>query len=259
MGTIERALGLLDHLSVASPELGLTEFQKRSGFDKATTHRYLTSLTRQGFLEQDPVTRNYRLGVAFLRYSALREATFPLKSAISPVIDGMSDRLRELVHCSMFDGSALRVIYFSDRDPHGVRVTFDYNEVMAVHATSSGHAVLAFSGEATLAGLLNSPLEGITRRTMTDPDQLRERLRFVKAQGYATTSETMEVGVSSLAVPVFNSLGTVWGAVAVAFPTSRETEALRTAILSELKACGPEITARLGGTVPDDLKERWAA
>ena len=55
MGTISKALGLLDHFTPEKSEIGLSEFQRLSGYSKATTYRHLVALHEAGFLEQDPV------------------------------------------------------------------------------------------------------------------------------------------------------------------------------------------------------------
>ena len=57
MSTVDKAISLLDLFSVETPEHGLTEIARRSGFDKATTRRLLVSLARHGFIEQDVGTR----------------------------------------------------------------------------------------------------------------------------------------------------------------------------------------------------------
>ena len=73
MGTITKALELLNLFSRTKPEIGLMEFARLSGRDKATVHRHLTELEENGFVEQHPQTRAYRLGPAILRLTAVRE------------------------------------------------------------------------------------------------------------------------------------------------------------------------------------------
>ena len=52
MGTISKALGLLDLYSVHSKQISLGEFIRLSGQPKPTVHRYLSELCKLGYLEQ---------------------------------------------------------------------------------------------------------------------------------------------------------------------------------------------------------------
>jgi len=81
MGTISKALDLLGHFSSTRSQIGLTEFVTLTRRDKATVHRHLSELEQNGFLEQHPQTRAYRLGPALLRLAAVREAAFPMRAA----------------------------------------------------------------------------------------------------------------------------------------------------------------------------------
>src|SRR6201996_6304158 len=67
MSTVIKALSLLDHFDASAPEIGLVDMARLSSLDKATTRRLLVALSVKGFIEQDPLTRRYRLGAALIR------------------------------------------------------------------------------------------------------------------------------------------------------------------------------------------------
>ena len=92
MGTITKALDLLTHFSAARPEIGLSQFVRLSGRDKATVHRHLTELEANGYLEQNPVSRAYRLGPALLRLAAVREAASPTRDLLRPIVADLAGR-----------------------------------------------------------------------------------------------------------------------------------------------------------------------
>ena len=73
MSTVVKALSLLDHFDASIPEVGLVDMARLSGLDKATARRLLVALGKKGFVEQDPVTRRYRLGAALVRLARIRE------------------------------------------------------------------------------------------------------------------------------------------------------------------------------------------
>jgi DNA-binding IclR family transcriptional regulator len=83
MGTVGKALDLLDLFTKAQPQHGLSHLARSSGLNKATCHRLLTELESRGLLEQTGPAREYRLGPAVLRLSALRTSS-PVACKPSP-------------------------------------------------------------------------------------------------------------------------------------------------------------------------------
>ena len=127
MGTITKALKLLTHFSSDRGEIGLASFVRLSGGDKATVRRHLVELEQNGFLEQHPETRSYRLGPALLRLASVREKHFPIRAGITPIVDKMAAELGELVHASLLQGGVMSPVYHFDPLRHGLRVIFDEN------------------------------------------------------------------------------------------------------------------------------------
>ena len=81
MSSATKALKLLSYFSTARPEIGLSQLCRLAQRDKATTYRHLQSLEAVGFVEQNPMTRQYRLGPALMHLSQVREITVPRKDA----------------------------------------------------------------------------------------------------------------------------------------------------------------------------------
>ena len=257
MGTITKALNLLNFFSISRPEIGLTEFRRLSRQDKTTVHRHLTELAENGLLEQNPDTRRYRLGPAILRLAAVRERIFPARQAVAPIVNSLSEELGELVHVSLLQGDSLSPLCYRDASIHGTRVFFDEAEMLPPHATSSGHAVLAFGPNDLLERVLAEPLTRFTKFTVTDADQLRREVQAVSRTGIAKLAQRFETEVSSIAVPIFDAKPDACGALAVATPTSRLTATLQQHIISSLKRGSRSVSSALGGAVPEPLARIW--
>ncbi|MHA7776798.1 IclR family transcriptional regulator [Roseibium sp. M-1] len=257
MGTITKALNLLNHFSASRPEIGLTEFRNLSGQDKATVHRHLTELAANGFLEQNPGTKGYRLGPAILRLAAVRERLFPARRLVAPIVERLAAELGELVHVSLREGDHLSPLFHHDALIHGTRVYFDEAELLPLHATASGLAMLAFGPDQLLKTLLKKTLKPSTGYTITDPNLLRETVEQVRTEGIAFVDQGFEEHVSSFAAPVFADMPEAAGTIAVATPTVRMTDALKAKIRSRLPLAAAEVTEKLGGIVPVDLRRIW--
>ena len=247
MRTIDRALGLLGLFSEQRPTIGLSELARLARYDKATTHRYLSALLRRGFLEQDVLTRTYRLGPSLLRLARVREHTHPIEAAVAPVLDRLVKATGETAHFSMLCGDELATLAVAE-SPKVNRVFVEIGETLPLHATSSGLAYLAFAQPRAVEAALHQPLAAFTRATLTDPARIRALLESCQKNGIAASSDGYEDGVFSVAAPVFNSGDAVCGAVAVAAPESRHKQAAETVMREAVRQAAAAITHALGGS-----------
>lgn len=259
MSTIERALGLLEHFSSQTPEIGLSDFKRLTDFDKGTIHRYLTSLKKCGFLEQNPTTRAYRLGPALVRLSAVREKTVPLRRIVAVEVDRIAADIRELVHASVPQSGGMSMLYAVDGGISGTRVALDEAEILPFYGTSSGIAQLAFGSASLRERVLASEIKAYTNHTPKTRAEVEKLISEAQARGVAIADETYEADVSSVAVPFFNDSKVAVGTIAVATPSGRMTPALRLRIVKALTQSGTVLTRNLGGSVPDHIHTAWTA
>ena len=257
MGTITKALEMLNHFSRSNPELGLGEMVRLTGRDKATVHRHLVELAENGFLEQNPDSRAYRLGPAILRLAGVRERTHPLRSVLRPVVRALAEEAGELVHMSMLQGDQLSPVVHADPFQYGTQVHFDEAEMLPLHATSSGLAVLAFADPLWADRVLAGPLKAYTAATITDPDRLRAALDQVRATGIAGMERAFDDEVTSQGAPVFGPDGRAVGAVSVAIPAVRATPARMQAAAAILRHAVLRATQAIGGCIPARLAPLW--
>lgn len=231
--TVAKALSLLDYFSEAEPEIGLSELARRSGIDKATVHRMLVVMCDQGLLEQRGSARLYRLGAGVLRLARVRETAFPVTSVYQHSLDAISSELGETAHASLISGRALATIGVSESN-RGSRVSLVAGEILPMHSTASGLAILAFSKPELVARILGETLIAKTSRTLTDPSVLNVRLQEIRLTGFAEADQTNEDDVYGIAVPVFDRDGAPTGALAVATPAHRMTNELRRQAIAAL-------------------------
>ena len=161
MGTISKALTLLDTLSLMEREAGLTEVAQACGLDKATTRRFLVELEKHGFVEQLPESRKYRLGPAPLRLGRIREARYPFLRTAVPFVRQLMEEVDETVHLSEFSGGRLSTIYVEDSSK-AHRVFVAVGTLLPFHATASGLAFIAACPPAEIEAALAAPLPAFT-------------------------------------------------------------------------------------------------
>lgn len=257
MGTVSKALELLDLFRRDRPLIGLSDMARLSGLNKATCYRLLCELCDHGLVEQVGSAREYRLGPALLRLASLREAQVPTREAAMPILQALAQATGETAHLSLIMGGGLRPLAFAYSSAHATKVTLEDTEDLPFHATSSGLAVLAFLPDARRDAVLAGPLPRLTPQTLTDPQALRARLALIRQGGFSESAGGFESDVTSVAVPLFGADGAVTGAVAVAALAARLTPARVPHIRQALTRAATEITRLWGGSLPPALQTLW--
>ena len=250
MGTITKALEMLGYFSRTTPEIGLSDFVRLTGRDKATVHRHLVELEQNGFLEKNHMTRAYRLGPAILRLSSVREATHPVRSLLRPIVTQLATDVGELAHVSLLQGDQLSPVYHYDPQCHGTQVHFDEAEMLPLHATSSGISILAFADPGFVDRVLASQLSAFTDRTVTSPDALRTILDQARQTGFGHVTKAFDREVTSQGAALFDGSGTPVGAISVSVPAVRATDDKSAAIRPLLANAAVAATTSLGGVYP---------
>ncbi len=248
MQTVDKAIKLLNIFTVRQPEIGLSELARLADLDKAATRRFLVALQRHGFIEQNPQTKQYRLGIGFLHLAKIREASFPLDAIVQPALQRLTEATGETAHAGVLADGCLSTlgVCFPLR---ANRVHLDMAERLPLHATASGLALLAFAAP-EVRQALPKVLPAFTASTNTDHQTLQHLLAQVARQGFGEVANSYEHEVTGIAVPFFNASGFAMGTLAVATPSSRMTvelgQQIRTALFTETQA----VTQGVGGQLP---------
>jgi DNA-binding IclR family transcriptional regulator len=120
-------------------------------------------------------------------------------------------------------------------------------QLTPLHATSSGKVLLAHQSPAARKELLDAAgLAKFTAHTVTTRKALDSQLEQVLSDGYATTFEEYEDGLSAVAAPVRDHTGEVVAAVSVSGPVYRLDRKRITELVEDLKAGVNRISDRMG-------------
>ncbi|MCO7218637.1 IclR family transcriptional regulator [Klenkia sp. PcliD-1-E] len=222
------------------PALRLTDVSQYLGVASSTAHRLLAMLQYRGFVRQDAPTRGYVPGPTLdgLAMGVLRR--LDVRARARPVLEKLNSDLQETVHLGRLEGTDVHFID-SIESSRALRVGGRLGRSIPAHCTSNGKALLAGLDEAELLRLYpDEPLPQLTPHSIGTRTRLLEVLHQVRAQGFATSDEESEEGVSSLAValPARHSPRLAINASA---PLSRLTPDVRQDVLDHLFAAVEEI------------------
>jgi IclR family transcriptional regulator, KDG regulon repressor len=216
---VREALGVL-MIVAHNPRLGVTEIAKRSGNTKARTFRFLVTLEEAAFVQRDKDATTYSLGhTALVLGLAAQEQVSMIKLA-GKHLEALRDKFNE--HAVLMVRDALEYVSVAMRlSTHEVRVGGNLGRRRPLHAGASGKVLLAFAPAQVQESVLNGELERFTSRTITGKTRLRQELKRIVEQGYATSVSEMAADVVAVSAPVYDSTGSVQAAMEISLPTNR--------------------------------------
>lgn len=216
--SIERAFAVLGALT--DGPIGVTEVADRVDLPKSTAARMLTSLAREGAVEQLPGDTRYRLGPRIESLATGLTAARGLVAIARPHLAELAASIGEVAGLSVPEGDLIHYIDQVDSD-HPVGVRDWTGSRLPMHAVSSGLAILALRPPLAIEAYLAGPLERSTERTMTDPNQLRARLQRILLEGYAWTNGEYTEDIASVAAAIADASGEAVAAIHVHGPSYR--------------------------------------
>src|SRR5882757_8502505 len=214
--SVDRALTILEYLAEHGSS-GVTEIAKSLDVHKST----------------------------LIRLAGATSAQLDLTKVWRPVCVRLAGEFGETVNIAVLDSeSAINIT-----QEHGSTVVATRNWVgkrTPLHATSSGKMLLAYDTGGTLAKLLAAGLERFTKQTITEGVSFDAKVTTARARDWACCSEELEIGLNSVAAPIFSGDGEAIASVSVSGPSYRLTATDFPSIAERLLAGADEISVRLG-------------
>lgn len=249
--SLERGLGILAAFRPTQPSLGVSELAREVGLSRSTTHRYMSTLARLGYLQQDPSSRRYRLGprVLDLGFSAIN--SMELRVISSPYLQRLSDETGFTVNMAILDGADILYVERCRSSRAGQReidLNLHVGSRLPAYCTSMGKVLLAFLPPERRATLLDEiPLGRRGPNTLTNRKALEAELALVRDRGLALNNEELAYGLRSIAAPVKSGSGEVTAAINLAVHSSMVSMRDLVARLGEsLKRTAAEISRQVG-------------
>ncbi len=208
MTSLARGLIVIQAFTQQSPQMTISQLSIRTGLSRAAVRRCLYTLTKLGFAGAEDGSR-YSLRPRMLTLSHTYTASNTLSTAAQPILERMSAAHRESFSVATLDGDD--IVYVARTTVTRVMaVDLHIGSRLPAYCTSMGRVLLAYlPAEQLEQYLARVNLIPLTTRTVNSIDKLRLALRNVRRNGYALVDQELEVGLRSLAVPVYAPSGRV--------------------------------------------------
>ncbi|WP_229072872.1 IclR family transcriptional regulator [Actinoplanes sp. DH11] len=252
--SLERGLAILSAFGADRPVLGIAEVSRAVSLTKSTTHRYVATLARLGYLAQDPETKKYALGPRATDLGFAAITSLDVNRVGAPCLQALADETGYTVSMAVLDGPD--IVYVERR--RGGRTTGGYalgldlqvGSRLPAYCTSMGKVLLAYQEPAVLRGLLDrSDFARRGPRTLTNREQLTADLARIRRSGVGVNDEELAAGLRSVAAPVRDRTGRVVAAINIAVHLtvwSTTADAVVSRLDRPLRQTAAEISSRLG-------------
>jgi IclR family pca regulon transcriptional regulator len=249
--SLERGLSILSSFSAGRQQIGISELSRDLGLTRSTTHRYVATLARLGYLHQDAGTRKYSLGPRVLDLGFTAINSMELRHIAAPYLQRLCDETGRTVNMAILDD--VDIVYVerfraSGRGQNEIDLDLHVGSRLPAYCTSMGKVLLAFLPDEKRDDVLGRVT--FARRgpnTLTSKAALLAELRRVRATGIAVNNEELAYGLRSVAVPVIDASGEAVAAVNLAAHRAMASlDDLVARIGPLMQRTAAEISAQLG-------------
>ncbi len=137
--SVLKALNVLEAFTHEQHTLGVTELSKRLGYPKATVHNLLTTLKSRGYIEVDPGTSRYSLGLKILELSQAVRANIEIRDRATPFLRQLAQLSGETIYLTVLHDD--HSVYIDSIQPS--RRSVNHSDIglrVPLHCTSVGKA-----------------------------------------------------------------------------------------------------------------------
>lgn len=218
---LAKGLRLLEAFDAAHARMTVSEAARAVDLSPASARRCLLTLCELGYLRSDG--KQFWMDHGALRVSHAYASSTQLPRLFQPVLDTLSERSRESASLAVLHGDQVLIAARSTAR-RTMRVGLAVGSRLPLHCSAAGRALVWGRTDRELRALLGAaPLARFTPRTITSVRELQRELAASRERGYTVCDEEIELGVRSIAVPVFAAGGRVVAAMSISTRAERMT------------------------------------
>lgn len=251
LSVIERAARVLDVFAeIGRASLSFNELLDGTGMSRATTHRVLTDMVEQGFLEQPDHRERYQLGPLMLSTAVLAAHHASAREAARPRMERLRDQCGETVVLAELHGDSVVPVARAD-GLHEMRMNQEIGRRYPAYAGGTGKVLLAnLPLDEFEAYLERVEFDALTHRTAKSATALKRQIAEIRRIGVGVSAGERIPEAVALAAPIFGSSGRVAAALTISGVASRFTVERIVEDAALVRIYADETSATLGFTPP---------
>ena len=246
--SVVRSLRILKYLSEEGSERNLSSIALAAELPTSTTHRLLTTMETEKFVQFDAIQAQWQVGVGAFSVGSQFGQGRDLILLSKKYLRRLSTITGET--CNIYiENNGVMVCLSQVESKHNIRAITKVGGSINIHCSAAGKAVMAYRDQSEVkAVLMAHGMEKLTKNTITEATQFISSLDEVARKGFSFDLEENVEGLSCISVPIFNEYGKAVYAVSISGPSTRFKEIDMIQVSVSLLSIANDITTEYGGT-----------
>ncbi|SPJ24333.1 IclR family transcriptional regulator domain-containing protein [Palleronia abyssalis] len=243
---LAKGLAIIEAFDSVHPEMTLSEIARRVGLSPAAARRSLITLSHLGYVGQ--TAKRFHLTPKVMSLGSGVYFSAGIDEILQPAVRGIVETFGDASSVGVLSGDdVIYVAHYSQQRAR--RKAAVVGACYPAYATSMGRILLAGRTDEEIdAYLARYDPQRLTEKTCTNPKALRAEVMVARRNGYSTTVDQLDYGITALAVPIRDAQGRT----VAALNTSGYTGMVSPDELVEKRL--PELTATASAIGHDILK-----
>ncbi|WP_292857244.1 IclR family transcriptional regulator [Microbacterium sp.] len=212
----DQTLRILSFLSRQRGPVAARTISENLGIPRSSVYHLLNATVAHGFVVHMQAEGRWGLGTAAFELAGGYARQQPLARLGRPLVAALADRTGESAHLAVMTGRDVLYIV-EERAPRRPALVTDVGVRLPAHLTATGRAMLAALPREQVRALYPDAASFADRtgRGPQRPTELREVLRAVRADGFATEDGEVTLGFRSVGAAILDHAGWPVAAMAV--------------------------------------------
>ena len=242
--TVEKALKVLELLSIYGHPVRLAELSRELNMNKSTTYRLLEKMSQLGYVRRDSSDSRYMLTTRMWAIGVRAFRNFDLRTWARSHLEELEREVNETAVLAVLED--LDVVIVDKRESaQAVQTMSPLGSRTPLHCSSLGKALLMGDFDTIFPRLKR--LRKFTDKTITSLPALRKEIERARKAGVAEGHDEYAIGVSGVSAPIHGVDGALLGVIGISLPTSRAEPAHMEAIRQAVREHAAQMSKVLGG------------
>ena len=219
--SLHKALDIIQLFLDRKEPLEFNDLIQALDMPRSSAYKYLAVLRERGFLDFEPSTKRYRLGLKFMELGSLVRSQIRFDQLALPYMKELAQLTGETVILSYLSSG---VAYCLERvgPESGLVFSMQRGAHLPLYSGASAKVLLAQLPEAEIEQILSQvDMKPITPNTITDPAKLKKDIQQIKVQGWAYSDQEIDWGARAVSAPVTGEKAGITAGLCVAGPAQR--------------------------------------
>jgi len=224
VNSVAKGFEVLRAFDSNSTNMSLRDLEVKTGINKATVRRFALTLVDLGYLRLLPDNK-FQLSPKVLDLGAHYLETLSLPDLALPVLENIASKVKESTNMAILDGPDVVYVLRVNAAERIIGANLRVGSRLPFYATSLGKALVAWLPEMERKKIWDSAtIAPFTDKTITVYEEFEAHLEMCRSQGYTEGNDELEVGLRSVAMPIFDRKGETVGAINISTNLMRSSE-----------------------------------